>query len=590
MATSTSYGSFTKRIAVSLTAAVIFLAWGPLTPARGQCSPTELAKLIASDAATYDFFGHSVAVSGDTAVVGAYLDDHVGGTDAGSAYVFVRTGGVWTQQAKLTASDAAGGDWFGYSVAVSDDTTVVGSYGDSNAGGADAGSAYVFVRSGTVWTQQAKLTASDAATSDRFGSSVAVSGDTAVVGARWDSNAGGTAAGSAYVFVRSGTVWTQQAKLTASDAAAWDEFGISIAVWGDTAVVGAWYDNNAGGGGAGSAYVFIRSGTVWTQQAKLTASDAAVNASFGVSVAVSGDTALVGAYTDNHAGGNVAGLAYVFVRSGGVWTQQAKLTASDAAGGDYFGWSVAVSGDTAVIGAVSDDHAGGTNAGSAYVFVRAGGVWTEQAKLTASDATSSDQFGVSVALSGDTVVVGAQFDDHVFGSNSGAAYVFLAGSESDCDGDGVANENDNCPNTVNPGQEDILDGDGVGDACDNCPIAPNANQSDIDSDRLGDACDNCTYEPNPDQADSDGDGVGDACDVCPNNTSGLPVDCTGQPQRDANDDCLVDTDDVPLIVYELLSITIPPTGCNSLPLRDCNGDTAVNGADVQTIVNELLSP
>jgi hypothetical protein len=313
---------------------------------------SEQQKLTASDEAWNDDFGTSVALSGDTAVVGAPFDDDAGSA-SGSAYVFVRSGTRWSQQQKLTASDAAPNDDFGLAVAVSGDTAVVGAIGDDDAG-RDSGAAYVFVRSGTRWRQQQKLTASDAASSDLFGNSVAVSGDTAVVGARGDDDAGGVNSGAAYVFVRSGTRWSQQQKLTASDAAPNDDFGLAVALSGDTAVVGA--ENN-------SAYVFVRSGTRWSEQQKLTASDAAAGAGgfFGNSVAVSGDTAVVGAYADVDAGGD-SGAAYVFVRSGTRWSEQQKLTASDAAAGIRFGNSVAVSGDTAVVGAYADD--------SAYVFVR----------------------------------------------------------------------------------------------------------------------------------------------------------------------------------------------------------------------------
>ena len=374
-------------------------------------------KLSASDGAAGDVFGVSVAVSGDTAVIGAYHDDDKGG-DSGSAYVFVRSGAVWTEQQKLTASDGAAGDVFGVSVAVSGDTAVIGAYHDDDKGG-DSGSAYVFVRSGGVWTQQKKLTASDGAAFDYFGRSVAVSGDTAVIGAYFD-DVQGSLSGSAYVFVRSGGVWTQQKKLTASDGAAFDYFGSSVAVSGDTAVIGTLLDDDKGSD-SGSAYVFVRSGGVWTEQQKLTASDGAATDYFGFSVAVSGDTAVIGTPYDDDKGSN-SGSAYVFVRSGGVWTEQQKLTASDGAATDYFGFSVAVSGDTAVIGTPYDDDKG-SNSGSAYVFVRSGGVWTEQQNLTANDGAAGDNFGYSVAVSGDTAVIGAVGDDDQ-GTNSGSAYVF----------------------------------------------------------------------------------------------------------------------------------------------------------------------
>jgi len=510
----------------------------------------ELGRLLASDAAASDYLGYSVAVSGDTAVIGAYGDDD-GGSDAGSAYVFVRAGGVWTQQAKLTAADAAQYDYFGYSAAVSGDTAVIGAYGDDD-GGSSAGSAYVFVRSGGVWTQQAKLTVADAAQYDYFGCSVAVSGDTAVIGAYEDDD-GGSAAGSAYVFVRSGGVWSQQAKLTAADAAANDFFGISVAVSGDTAVIGAYGDDD-GGSLAGSAYVFVRSGGVWTQQAKLTASDAAANDSLGCSVAVSGDTAVIGASYDDD-GGSAAGAAYVFVRSGEVWTQQTKLTASDAAQYDYFGCSVAVSGDTAVIGAYEDDD-GGSDAGSAYVFVRSGGVWTQQAKLTAFDAAAVDYFGCSVAVSGDTAVIGAYCDDHARGTDAGSAHIFDLGCDPDNDDDGILDDADNCPWDHNPLQEDA-DTDGVGDVCDNCPSDYNPLQEDADTDGVGNACDacpndpandvdldgvcgdvdNCPWDYNPVQEDADTDGVGDLCDNCPSDYNPLQEDADTDGVGDLCDNC-----------------------------------------------------
>ena len=379
------------------------------------------AKLTASDAAAGDLFGISVAIDGETAVVGANADDTAAGTDAGSAYVFVRSGVSWSQQAKLTASDAAAGADFGVSVAISGNTIVVGADLDD-----DAGSAYVFVRSGTSWSQQAKLTAGDAAPGDQFGFNVGISSETVVVGAVSDD----TITGSAYVFVRSGTSWSQQQKLTASDAAVGDLFGWAVTIGGDTVVAGAPGDNTA----AGSAYVFVRSGTSWSQQAKLTASDAAAGDSFGRNaVGISGDTLVVGAPFDDTGAGSDAGSAYVFVRSGTSWSQQQKLTAGDAAAGDTFGISVGISVDTVVIGARLDDD-GGNGSGSAYVFTRSGTSWSQQQKLTASDAAAGDGFGFSVSISGNTVVAGAVLDDDG-GSNSGSAYVFAPPNQApDCSG------------------------------------------------------------------------------------------------------------------------------------------------------------
>ncbi len=386
---------------------------------------TQQAHLIAGDGAASDQFGTSLALSGETALVGANLDDTTAGTNAGSAYVFVRSGTLWTEEVQLIAADGAANDQFGFSAALSGETVLVGASLDDTVAGSDAGSAYVFVRSGTSWSEQAKLTASDGAAVDRFGYSVALNGDTVLVGARQNDTTGGLDAGSAYVFQRSGTVWSQQAQLAAGDPGSGDSFGTSVALSGNTAVVGVNFDDTTAGTNAGSAYVFLRTGVVWSQQAKLTADGAEAGDSFGNSVSLSGNTALVGAYGDDTAAGGGVGCAYVLVRSGSTWSQQAKLTVTDGSPGDEFGCSVALNENTAVVGAQRDNTGGGTDAGSAYVFQRSGTVWSQEAQLTAADGAAGDFFGSSVALSGQTALVGARFDDTVAGSDAGSAYVFV---------------------------------------------------------------------------------------------------------------------------------------------------------------------
>ncbi len=381
-------------------------------------------KLTAFDGAAYDYFGQSVAISGNTAVIGAAEDDE-NSTDSGSAYVFVRdtTTGSWSIDSKLKPSDGAVGDSFGDSVAISGDTTVIGAHGDDD-NGPNSGSAYVFVRDPATdnWIEQPKLLAQDGAGGDRFGRSVAISGDIAVVGASRDDD-NGPNSGSAYVFVRDPKLrfWQQQSKLLASDGAVGDSFGSSVAISGNTAVIGAYLDDDRGLN-SGSAYVFVQHRVTdnWSEQDKLTSKIGISDDHFGDSVAISGDTAVVGAHS------NDSGSTFVFERDPATdnWIEQPRLTAADGAVYDEFGWSVAISGDTAVIGAHGDDD-NGPNSGSAYVFVRdpATGSWRVDSKLKASDGAEVDHFGFSVAISGDTAVVGAESANEK-GKRSGSAYVY----------------------------------------------------------------------------------------------------------------------------------------------------------------------
>ncbi|WOO43520.1 InlB B-repeat-containing protein [Rubellicoccus peritrichatus] len=386
-----------------------------------QYVPTSLLgilekKIIASDGAQNDNFSASVSMDGDTVVVGAHFDG--GNTNTGSAYVFVRSGKDWIEQANLTASDAALGDQFGLGVSISGDTVIVGAHNNDDHG-SNSGSVYVYTRSGTVWSEQQKLTASDASGYDEFGLFLDVCEDTVVVGVP-DNDDHGDRSGSAYVFTRSGDVWTEQAKLTASDAVEYDLFGNTVSVSGDTLVVGAPGDDD-GADASGSAYVFTRTDQVWTEQAKLTSSDAAERDYFGQSVSISGDTIISGAYFDDD-DGDGSGSAYIFRRSGDVWTEEVKLTASDAAVRDFFGFSVDISGDTAVVGAYVDDD-NGDGSGSAYLFHYSEGVWVEKAKLTASDGAAGDLLGQSVSISGNATVVSSKQDDDN-GGNSGSAYIY----------------------------------------------------------------------------------------------------------------------------------------------------------------------
>ena len=350
----------------------------------------EIQKLLASDGESGELFGWSVSISGDYAIIGAYADD-----PGGSAYVFKRSGTNWTEEDKLVASDGAYADQFGWSVSISGDYTVIGAYGDDSLRGA----AYVFKRSGTNWLEEDKLFASDGESGDHFGDSVSVSGDYAIIGAYGDDDHG-----SAYVYKRSGTNWLEEAKLVASDGGS--HFG-AVSIDGDYAVIGDFAHN--------SAYVFKRNGTNWTET-KLVASDSELGDHFGCSVAICGDYAVIGAEEDDDFGHN-SGAAYVFKRNGTNWTEEAKFVASDSEANDRFGVSVSTSGDYAFIGAWNDD----IGRGSAYVFKRNGTNWTEEVKLVASDGESFDNFGCSVSIDSDHAIIGAYSDDSLLGS----AYIFI---------------------------------------------------------------------------------------------------------------------------------------------------------------------
>ncbi len=447
---------------------------------RNGASWSQQQKLVAADGAAADRFGYSVALDGGTALVGAHRANVDGNSDQGAAYVFTRSGANWSQQWKLVAGDGAGGDNFGYSVALDGQTALVGARWANIGGNSNQGAAYVFTRSGASWSQQQKLVATDGATSDHFGISVALDGETALVGAPLANVGGNSDQGAAYLFTRSGTDWSQQQKLVAAAGAASDRFGASVALDGETALVGASQVNVGGTFNQGAAYVFTRSGASWSQQQKLVAADGAASDLFGNSVALAGETALVGAFLANVGGNSGQGAAYVFTRSGADWSQQQKLVAADGAGSDFFGTSVALDGDTALVGAyqanvggvsnagkfytttrgpapwpvtgsnVADDGAAfnnfgfsvalagetalvgahrarvgsNNNQGAAYVFTRNGPIWVQQQKLVATDGAALDQFGISVALDGDTALVGADQANVGGNSSQGAAYVF----------------------------------------------------------------------------------------------------------------------------------------------------------------------
>jgi len=373
--------------------------WLPLAFTTDSNLPT--TDRTASDGAAGDQFGFSVAISGDYALVGSPRNDVGANINQGAVYVFVRSGSTWTQQTKLTVFGGSAGDQFGFSVAISGNSLLIGSPYDDVGSNIDQGSAYVFVRSGSVWSQLPVLTASDGAGNDAFGESVAISSNDALVG----SNRAIGYRGAAYVFVRPGSTWIQQAKLIAGDGAVNDRFGGSVAISGNYALVGCYGDDVGSNADQGSAYVFVRSGSSWPQQAKLIANDGAANDRFGVSVAISGDYALISSPYDNI--GDVSGdqgSAYVFVRIGGGWSQQTKLIANDPANYDNFGITVAISGDYALVGSPYHDVGGNKDQGSAYLYKREGTSWLFVRQIT--DNSPANTRNSASGISNGTFIIG----------------------------------------------------------------------------------------------------------------------------------------------------------------------------------------
>jgi len=404
----------------------------------------EQQQIVASDREEDAYFGYSVSISGDHTIVGAPNEDG----NTGAAYIFDYDGSTWTQEQQIIASDAEEDDEFGHSVSISDDYAIVGAYGDevvvNGRTKSNAGAAYIFHynSSTSTWAEQQQIVASDREENDKFGNSVSISGDNAIVGAYGEDQDAADAntlsnAGSAYLFYYDGSDWTQEQKIVALDRGLGDYFGYSVAISGNHAIVGAPYEEVD----AGSAYIFDYDGSTWTQEQKILLfySDRGENENFGRSISISGDYAIVGVpYKDEDvAGANTltdAGAAYIFHYEGSTWIGQQKIVASDRGLGDYFGSSVAISGDYAIVVARAEDEdaAGGntvTDAGSAYIFHYDGFTWTEQQKIVASDRGSGDYFGYSVAISGDYAIVGARAEDEDAAggntvTNAGSAYIF----------------------------------------------------------------------------------------------------------------------------------------------------------------------
>ena len=387
-------------------------------------------------------------------MLAAHLDDDQG-VDAGSVYVYRRTGTSWGGEIELFASDAAAGDQFGSDVSISGDVLVVG----AEVGNVGTGAAYVYRWNGASWVEEDILTASDAALSDRFGVAVGVSGDAIVVGASSDDDSF-SGSGSLYVFRYNGSTWDEEQKITAFDPAQNDNYGRYVDIEGDVLVTGTPNDDDDGSA-SGSAYVYRWTGAAWILDNKLTASDAVGGDRFGQSISLDGDRLAVGSYRSDTAGAD-AGSVYIFEWSGVSWGEQEQITAADAADLSRFGQSVALAGDRLVVGAYFDNEVG-VRAGAAYIFRKRPTEWLQDLKFTAGDAADDDRLGFSLAAAGGFAFLGARKDDGGVGIDEGSVYVLAA--LDDCNGNHIA---DACDIQSDAGLD--LDLNGVIDSCD-CPLS-----------------------------------------------------------------------------------------------------------------------
>ncbi len=392
----------------------------------GAQTATETTRVAPTNPEADGRFGSAADLDADTLLVGAPR----GNGDTGAAYVFVRNGNAWDFQAQLVPTGAPAQAWFGGSVAIEGDTAVVGARRDFDSTAMiQPGRVYVFDRTGTTWTETQVLEASDAMDTDWFGQSVDISGNTIAIGSNFNMASVGFGAGAAYVFVNGGTSWTEEAKLIASDSTSGDFFGWDVAVDGDTIVVGSEFDDD-NGAESGSAYVFTRTGIVWTERTKLAPMmGAAADDQFGVSVDIDSGTIAVGAVEAPFMAPCCTGSVYVFTGSGATWTQEAKLQPAAGGAEDLFGGSLQLDGDSLVIGAVRNDSMG-TDSGAAYLFSRSGTTWSQDLELRGSNALTGDFLGNGAALSGGYVVAGSPYADQPGFADAGAAYVYDTNSDS----------------------------------------------------------------------------------------------------------------------------------------------------------------
>lgn len=412
------------RLRMTALIACLAAASGIQIPAAAQL--TEKAKLLAGDGAAGDALANSLRIDGEWLVAGSPLHDLPAKANAGAAYVFRFVAGTWVEAQKLAPSDLAAGDTFGVGTALRGDRLVAGT-GAHDGVASNSGAAWIYQFDGTNWVFEQKITASDASADDFFGNQVAFDGTHLAVSAFGDDDKG-SQSGSIYLFCHNGTQWVEVQKLTAGDGAAGDQFGLDLDIEGDLLIASAARDDDDGSR-SGSAYVFRFNGSTWSEEQKLTASDAAAGDEFGVRSRTDGTRIVVGARFANSASSADTGASYVFAHNGTSWVEQQKLNATDASTGDWFGFGAAIAGDTIVLGASFGDSATAADSGAAYIFEFNGTSWVESEKITQTDPAAQDRFGEWVGFNQGSLAVAARHDDDN-GTDSGSVYVFELENEA----------------------------------------------------------------------------------------------------------------------------------------------------------------
>jgi hypothetical protein len=391
----------------------VAFASSALAEASVACTPAFTEKLAPVDLSPSTYFASSLAVSGTTLVVGTFYDHEP--PYAGAAYVYEFDGASWIEKQRLVPENGRFHDLFGNSVAIDGDWILIGAPG-TDASGRSAGAAYVFHFDGVEWVESQRLLASDGDKFDEFGFSVALAGGLAAVGAVGDEE-NGVESGSAYVFRLDGETWAEDGKVLAGDGRRQDHYGRAVAIspLTEQVLVGS---SGIAASAAGAVYFYHHDGAGWVQDQRLVPPGSIPGRYFGDSMAVSGDVAVIGAHSETVLG-HASGAVYVYRYDGVRWTREQRLLAADGGEADRFGWSVSIEGTRIAIGAHNDADFG-SNSGSAYLFDLVGTKWQQIAKLESSDPAVDSYFGSAIALTGGSVLVGEEGDD----SGSGAAHVF----------------------------------------------------------------------------------------------------------------------------------------------------------------------